>query len=45
MVLSIRMAQDEEEGTRLAKRLLSYFQGCIEIGIAADQEVLRESLP
>lgn len=39
------LCKDEAEATAVAKRLLSYFQGPTEPGKAADQSVLRESIP
>jgi acetyl-CoA carboxylase carboxyltransferase component len=39
------VAADEAEATALAKRLLSYFQGATEPGLAPDQTRLRELVP
>ena len=39
------VAADEEEATALARRLIGYFQGATEPGLAADQTRLRELIP
>jgi acetyl-CoA carboxylase carboxyltransferase component len=39
------VVSDEAEATSAARRLLSYFQGAIEPGAAADQERLRDLVP
>ena len=39
------LAEDEADATRLAKRALSYFQGPITDWTAADQRLLRRSIP
>ena len=39
------VAEDEAHATRLARQLLSYFQGCLKDWKAADQAVLREIIP
>ena len=39
------LVADEAEAVEVTRRLLSFFQGRIEPGPAADQEVLREAIP
>ncbi len=39
------LADDEADGTRLAKQALSYFQGPVTAWAAADQRALRRSIP
>jgi acetyl/propionyl-CoA carboxylase alpha subunit/acetyl-CoA carboxylase carboxyltransferase component len=39
------LAEDEADGTRLAKQTLSYFQGSLPSWRAADQRLLRRAIP
>ena len=39
------LAEDEADGTRLAKQALSYFQGPVAAWSAADQRALRRAIP
>jgi acetyl/propionyl-CoA carboxylase alpha subunit len=39
------LADDEADATRIAKQALSYFQGAVPAGLAADQRRLRAAIP
>ena len=39
------LVQDEQEGVQMAQKYLSYFQGCVEHYLCADQRLLRNCVP